>query len=123
MFKLTNEEKIEVIANCDHLKKIKYSNTLPYAFTEHGAVMAANVLSSDVAIESSILVVRAFIKAREILAEHLELKRRLDSLERRVARGFSDNEEELQAIRFAIQQLMLEPEPSKKRQVGFRAKK
>jgi hypothetical protein len=108
-----------VIANCDHLKKLKYSNSLPYAFTEHGAVMAANVLNSQIAIETSIMVVRAFMSAREILAEHLELKRRLDRLEQRVARGFQDNEEELQAIRFAIQQRMEPPEPKSKRPLGF----
>lgn len=38
---LTVEEKLEVVANCDHLKKVKYSNRLPYVFTEHGAVMLA----------------------------------------------------------------------------------
>ena len=80
------------------------------------------VLNSKVAIDTSILVVRAFIRAREILAEHLDLKRRLDALERKVAKGFSDNEEELQAIRYAIQQLMLPPDPKKKRPVGFRPK-
>jgi hypothetical protein len=43
---LTAEEKTEVVTNCDHLKKLKFSRTLPYAFTEHGAIMAVNVLSS-----------------------------------------------------------------------------
>ncbi len=41
MFQLTKEEKLEVVANCDHLKKLKYSPSLPNAFTEHGAIMAA----------------------------------------------------------------------------------
>lgn len=122
MFQLTEEEKSEVVANCDHLKNLKYSKNLPYAFTEHGAVMAANVLNSKVAIDTSILVVRAFIRAREIIAEHLDLKRRLDTLELKVARGFGDNEEELQAIRYAIQQLMLPPDSNKKRPLGFRQK-
>ncbi len=63
--------------------------------------MAANVLNSQIAIETSIMVVRAFIRAREILAEHLELKRRLDRLEQRVARGFQDNKEELRALECA----------------------
>ena len=119
VFELSADEKAEVVAKCDHLEKLKYSNVLPVAFTEHGAVMAANVLNSQVAIETSIMVVRAFIRAREILSEHLELKRRLDKLEHRVARGFQDNEEELQAIRFAIQQLMEPPEPTSKKPLGF----
>jgi hypothetical protein len=40
-FRLNEEEKSEVVAKCDHLRKLKYSPTLPYAFTEHGALMAA----------------------------------------------------------------------------------
>jgi hypothetical protein len=45
MFQLTEKEKAEVVTNCDHLHKLKYSPNLPYAFTEHGALMAANVLN------------------------------------------------------------------------------
>jgi len=52
MFQLTEEEKTEVIANCDNLKNLKYSPHLPYAFTEHGAVMLASVLNSERAIKT-----------------------------------------------------------------------
>jgi hypothetical protein len=51
MFQLDNPEKTEVVAKCDHLKKIKYSRTLPYAFREHGAVMLASVLNSSTALD------------------------------------------------------------------------
>jgi hypothetical protein len=47
MFQLTAAEKAEVVANCDHLSLLKFSPVLPYAFTEHGAIMAANVLNSQ----------------------------------------------------------------------------
>ena len=47
MFQLTQEEKQKVVANCDHLRNLKFSKSLPYAFTEHGAVMLASVLSSS----------------------------------------------------------------------------
>ncbi len=57
----------EVVTNCDHLARLKFSRTLPYAFTEHGALMAANVLNSPEAVKMSVYVVRAFIKQREIL--------------------------------------------------------
>ena len=50
MFQLTNEEKEYLVANCDHLKSLKYSPYLPYAFTEHGTIMLANVLNSEQAI-------------------------------------------------------------------------
>ena len=119
MLQLTESEKEEVIAKCDHLKKLKFSSALPIALTEHGAVMAAAVLNSQIAIETSILLVRAFIHAREIISEHRELKQRLERLEERVTRGFQDNEDELQAIRFAIQQLMNLPSPSSKKPLGF----
>ncbi len=47
MFQLTEDEKSEVVTNCDHLAKLKYSPHLPYAFTEHGALMAASVLNTE----------------------------------------------------------------------------
>ena len=62
MFQLTAAEKQEVIANCDHLEKLKFSRTNPYAFTEHGTIMLANVLNTQTAVETSILILRAFIK-------------------------------------------------------------
>jgi hypothetical protein len=91
---------------------------LPFAFTEHGAVMAATILSSKVAIEMSILVVRAFIQLREMLQEHSELKRRLQQIETRIAKGFTDHDPELMEIRFLIAQLQESP-PLKKRRLGF----
>ncbi len=102
VLQLTKVEAEEVVAKCDHLQKLKFSSVSPLAFTEHGAIMAATVLNSRIAIETSILVVRAFIHAREIISEHRELKLRLERLEERVARGFHDTEDELQAVRFAI---------------------
>lgn len=46
-FQLTADEKAEVVANCDHLQNLKFSKALPFAFTEHGAIQAANVLASS----------------------------------------------------------------------------
>ena len=47
VFRLTSKEKAEVVAICDHLQKLKFSPVLPYAFTEHGAIMAATVLNAS----------------------------------------------------------------------------
>jgi hypothetical protein len=91
----------------------------PYVFTEHGAVMAANVLSSKVAIHASIIVVRTFIRMRTMLAEHGELKRRLQYIEKRLAQGFAEHEQELQEIRFLIAQLERPIEQQRKRRIGF----
>ena len=68
MFQLTEEEKAQVVANCDHLNRLKFSPVLPHAFTEHGALMAASVLSTPRAVETSVFIVRAFVRLRQILA-------------------------------------------------------
>ena len=67
MFRLTPEEKGEVVTNCDHLRKLKYSNVFPCAFTEHGAIMAGSVLNIAGAITISVSVVRAFVKLRGLV--------------------------------------------------------
>ncbi len=81
MFQLSEAEKAAVVANCDHLRKLKFSKSLPYAFTEHGAIQAANVLASAQAIEMGIYMVRAFVHLREMAVAHTELSRRVDELE------------------------------------------
>lgn len=76
MFQLSLKEKNELVANCDHLKKLKFSYSLPYAFTEHGVAMLSSVLNSTKAIQMNIYIIRAFIKMREMLSidKNLELK-------------------------------------------------
>jgi hypothetical protein len=64
VFQLTLAEKVEAIANCYHLARLKFSPVLPRAFTEHGAIMAANVLNSQRAVKMSVFVVRTFVKMR-----------------------------------------------------------
>jgi len=54
MFQLTQVERSEVVANCDHLGNLKYSRTLPYAFTEHGAIMAASVVNTPRSVFDSL---------------------------------------------------------------------
>jgi phage regulator Rha-like protein len=85
----------------------------PFAFTEHGAIMAANVLSSPRAIQASVQVVRAFVRLRQILASHADLARKLAQLEKKYDRQFK-------VVFEAIRQLMTPPEP-KKRPIGFLA--
>ncbi|MDX1972795.1 MAG: ORF6N domain-containing protein, partial [Candidatus Sumerlaeia bacterium] len=72
------------VAICDHLSGLKFSSTLPYAFTEHGAIMAANVLNSDQAVEMSVHIVRTFVKLRQAATEIAELERRLQTAEHRI---------------------------------------
>ena len=116
MFQLTTDEKIEVIANCDHLQKLKFSKALPFAFTEHGAIMAAAVLNSPRAVDVSVFVVRAFVQLREVISGHGELARRIAEIEGKL----SDHDEQILALVEAIKQLM-DPKPlPKTRGIGFR---
>jgi hypothetical protein len=104
-----------VIANCDQLEKLKFSKALPFAFTEHGAIMAASVLNSPNAIEVSVFVVRAFVQLREIISGHRELARKIEQLERKL----SDHDEQILVIVEAIKQLMDPKPPPKSRRIGF----
>ena len=92
---------------------------LPYAFTEHGAIMAATVLNSPRAVEVSIYVVRAFVQLRELLAGHKELAKRLDQLEARMERKLLTQDQAIAGILDAIRQLMAPPPAPKKRPIGF----
>ncbi len=79
----TSIDNVEVVANCDHLAKLKFSKVLPHAFTEHGAIQAANVLASPQAVEMGIFVVRAFVRMREMAVVHSDLAKRLSELEQK----------------------------------------
>ncbi len=84
MFQLTKKEKENLVANCDHLKKLKYSPYLPYVFTEHGTVMLANVLNSERAIQASVRIVEIFIKMREMLLTHKEILQKIEQIEKKL---------------------------------------
>ena len=88
----------------------------PFAFTEHGAIMAATILNSPRAVEMSLYVVRAFVRLRELLASNAELGRRLDDLERQL----EGHDEAIAAILSAIRELMNPPAP-RRRRIGFTA--
>lgn len=111
-FRLAAEEKKEVVTNCDHLGRLRFSPALPYAFAEHGAIMAANVLNSPAAVRASVHVVRAFVRLREMIASHRALAKRLEELEARYDRQFK-------VVFDAIRELMTPPEPKPRRRIGF----
>ena len=119
IFRLTRDERDEVVANCGHLSRLKFASAMPYAFTEHGALMAASVLNTPRAVEVNLFVVRAFVQLRETFGAHKELAKRLDELESRIERKFSTNDQVLAGILNAIRNLMTPPEPARKRRIGF----
>lgn len=111
MFQLNKLEKDKVVAKCDHLKIIKFSSKNPYVFTEHGAVMMANVLKSRIAIQVSIRIVRAFVRLRQILASNEDLTRRLNHLEKRYDHQFK--------VVFDTLRELLSPPVKLKPKIGF----
>jgi hypothetical protein len=94
---------------------------LPWAFTEHGAIPAANVLNSPRTIEMGIYVVRAFVRFRELLSSNKELACQFAQLEARLNKKLADHDDAIAAILSAIRQLMNPPTP-KSRGIGFTAK-
>ena len=115
MFQLNLEEKAQVVASCDHLSKFKFSKALPYAFTEHGALMAASVLNSHRAVEVSVFIVRASVKIRRTIAEYKELSQKIAELETRLA----GHDHQILSIIEAVKQLTKPTSPQDKRQIGF----
>jgi hypothetical protein len=89
----------------------------PFAFTEHGAIMAASVLNSSRAVEVSVFVVRAFVKLRQWMAGQAELVEKLGELERRV----TGHDEAIRQLVTAMRQLMAPPPAKPKRPIGFHA--
>jgi hypothetical protein len=112
MFRLTTQERAEVVANCNHLSGLKFSAHMPHAFTEHGVLMAASVLNTPVAVHTSIQVVKAFIRLRAIVLENKDLAARLDALEGKYDRQFK-------VVFAAVRRLLEAPEPPAKK-IGFR---
>src|SRR5437773_1433503 len=87
----------------------------PFAFTEHGALMAATVLNSPRAVETSVYVVRAFIRLRQFLATHKDLARRLEEHEKKL----STHDQAIAGLMNTIRTLMAPPEPPRRRPIGF----
>ena len=116
MFQLDAPEKVQVVTNCDHLSKLKFSRALPFAFTEYGAVALANVLASAQAVEMGIYVVRAFVQLRQASSVHADLAKRLTELEWATERlelshdTFSRNtRNQLRQVFEALKELMAQP--------------
>ncbi|MDD2763577.1 MAG: ORF6N domain-containing protein [Opitutaceae bacterium] len=115
LFRLTPGEKAEVVANCDHLRSLKFSKALPHAFTEHGALMAASILNSTAAIKMSVFIIRAFIRQREALATNQAVLKRLAQIDRKLL----EHDIVLQDVVEKLLPLLNPPPEPPKRQIGF----
>jgi len=116
LFQLTAAEKEQVVANCDHLARLKFAKSLPWAFTEHGAIMAATVLNSAQAVSMSVYVVRAFIQLREQLAANTAILKRLAEIDKTLLQ----HDAALRDIYYKLLPLLQPPPDPPKRRIGFR---
>ena len=114
-FVLTREEFTNLISQNAISRSHGGRRSLPVAFTEHGAIMLASVLNSDVAVQASVRVVRAFVKLRKMVAANAQLAAKLEELERRL-----DSHDEAIVDLFAALKRLVEPlAPPKRREIGF----
>ncbi len=130
MFKLTQEENTALRSQIATLKtgRGQHRKYLPFVFTEHGAIMAATVLNSPRAVQVSLLVVRAFVRLRELATQHADLAKRLSELEDKTEAlalnhdTFSRNtRNQLKQVFDALRELMTPPAPPTppKQPIGF----
>lgn len=114
MFELSAAENELLRSQFVTLKKGRgqHSKYLPNAFTEQGVAMLSSVLNSDRAIEVNILIMRSFVKLREMISTHKDMAKKLEDLEQKYDSQFK-------MVFDAIRQLMTPPEPKKKRAIGF----
>ena len=105
--------KSQIVTSSSHGGRRK----LPWVFTEHGAIMLASVLNSDIAVEASVRVVRAFVQLREMISANAGLAQKLADFEKRLG-----SHDQAIAQLFAAIRALLEPPPLKKREIGFHAK-
>jgi phage regulator Rha-like protein len=126
LFRLTESEAKAWLRSRSQIATLKRGQNIkyrPYAFTEHGAIMAANVLNSPQAVQMSVYVVRAFLKMRSVLSDSRQLARKLAQLEKELKSRLDLHET---AIVEVLQRVMdiLDPPPQpepKRRQIGFHA--
>ena len=121
MFQLTRDEANDwqrLRSQNATLKRGQHRKYLPYAFTEHGAIMAANVLNSPRAVEMSVFIVRAFVKMREQLVATAMLEKRLAEIEKNLL----THNDALRDLYRKIRPLLLPPPEKPKGKIGFQAR-
>jgi len=114
MFRLAKEEKQELVTNCDRLDRLKHSSALPRVFTEQGVAMLSSVLRSERAIKVNIQIMRAFTQLRQMLSTHKDLKKKIETMEKKYDQQF-------QVVFEAIKQL-LETDAKPRKKIGFTVK-
>jgi hypothetical protein len=136
-FRLTNDEAVKLLRSRSQIAtdpegnlKSQFATSsfghggrrkLPFAFTEHGAIMAANVLNSPQATQMSVYVVRAFVKMRSVLSNTRSLARKLAQLEKELKSRLDLHETAIVEVLQRVMEILdMPPQPEpKRRQIGF----
>jgi hypothetical protein len=112
MIELTQEEYKILRSQFGTLRWGEHAKYLPYVFTEQGVAMLSSILKSERAVRVNIEIIRTFVRLRQLLATHKDLARKLEEIEKKY-------DEQFRVVFEAIRQLMIPPEPPKRR-IGFR---
>jgi phage regulator Rha-like protein len=115
MFQLTEEEVENMVSQNAIPSRKHLGGSLPFAFTEHGVLMLANVLKNKTAIQISIRVIEIFVKLREMLLTHKDILLKIEQMEKKI----TGHDEEIQMIFAAIKELLDPPQKPRKR-IGFK---
>jgi len=118
-FQLTTEEFRNLRSQNATSKGRGGRRYLPWAFSEHGAIMLASALNSDIAVQASIRVVRAFVRLREMVVANAQLAAKLKELGERL----DSHDEAIVDLFAALKRLLEPPEPPKRREIGFHVRK
>lgn len=124
LFQLTEDEVDNMVSQFAIPSKQHLGGHLPYAFTEHGVLMLANVLRSKTAMQVSIRIIEIFVKMREMLLSHKDILVKLEQIEKKLLQhevGINKQEEDVQLIFQALKQLLNPPQEPRAR-IGFRRK-
>ena len=117
MFKLTDSEFFELVANCDRFKTLKHSSSAPNAFTEHGIAMLSSVLNSEKAIAVNIQIIKTFIKLRHFAFSQTETNEQIAELRKLLMLYIEKNDKRVSDILIALNNLLVQPKETK--QIGF----
>ncbi|MCF6347976.1 MAG: ORF6N domain-containing protein [Flavobacteriaceae bacterium] len=118
MFQLSKTEWQELITSCDNLpQRLKYSPSTPFAFTEQGVAMLSSVLNSDIAVQISISIIRAFVLIRQHLADYKELEKKINTLQENTNMQFNDI---YQALNILLDKEKRDTTQKKRKQIGYK---
>jgi len=116
MFQLNEEEVESMVSHFAIPSKKHLGGYLPYAFTEHGVLMLANVLKTEIAMQVSIRLIEIFVKMRELLLSHKDILLQLEKIEKKLTRHDDDI-----ALIFEYLKQLLNPPQTPRRKIGFKS--